>query len=145
MMIQYIEVRLQEWAHWSAVREDSGTGYAMSVLNRMSTSSNVFDTDRPYRSTELMTVSDEQAMEVEAAVQQLSDSQRKVVRVCYLTCLTAEQKLKALGWQHRSSLSRALDLIHCQLLRLLDRRHITDRRAMERNDELDTVPPRRVR
>lgn len=145
MMIQYIEVRLQEWAHWSAVREDSGTGYAMSVLNRMSKSSDVFDTDRAYRSTELMTVSDEQAMEVETAIQQLSDAHRKVIRVCYLTRLTAEQKLKVLGWQHRSALSRALDLIHCQLLRLLDRRYLADRRDMERIDELDTVPPRRVR
>lgn len=122
MMIQYIEVRLQEWAHWSAVREDSGTGYAMSVLNRMSPSSNVFDTDRPYRSTELMTVSDEQAMEVEAAIQLLSPSQRAVVRITYLGRGTIEQRLKDLGWQHRSSLSRALDLIHRQLSDMLDRR-----------------------
>lgn len=118
-MIQYIEVRLQEWAHWSAVREDNGTGYAMSVLNRMAETSNVFDTDRPYRATELITVSDEQAMQVETAVQQLSETQRKVVRVCYLGRGTIEQRLKQLGWQHRSSLSRALDLIHRELAQSL--------------------------
>lgn len=129
-MIQYIEVRLQEWAHWSAVREDNGTGYAVSVLNRMSKSSDVFDTDRAYRSTELMTVSDEQAMEVETAIQQLSPSLRKVVHVTYLWRGTVEQRLKDLGWQHRSSLSRALDLIHRQLSDKLDRRvAAADRRA----------------
>lgn len=129
-MIQYVEVRLQEWAHWSAVREDNGTGYAVSVLNRMSKSSDVFDTDRAYRSTELMTVSDEQAMEVETAIQQLSPSLRKVVHVTYLGRGTVEQRLKDLGWQHRSSLSRALDLIHRQLSDKLDRRvAAADRRA----------------
>lgn len=127
-MIEYVEVRLQEWARWSAVREDNGTGYAMSVLNRMITSSNVFDADH-YRSTDLVTVSDEQAMQVETAIQQLSETQRRVVRVCYLGRGTIEQRCKQLGWQHRSSLSRALDLIHCLLSSALERRHgIADRR-----------------
>lgn len=121
-MIQHIEVRLQEWAHWSAVREDSGTGYAMSVLNRMSIARSGYDTDRPYRSTELITVSDEQAMEVEQAINKLSDRHRCVVRVCYLGRGTVEQRIKQLGWQHRSSLSRALDLIHRELAQSLGAR-----------------------
>lgn len=118
-MIQYIEVRLQEWAHWGVVREDNGTGYAMSVINRWSLSSNVFDSSRAYRATELMTVSDEQAMEVEQAVSKLSDRHRRVVRVCYLGRGTVEQRIKQLGWQNRSSLSRALDLVHHELAQSL--------------------------
>lgn len=119
MMIEYIEVRLQEWAHWSAVREDNGTGYAMSAINRWSLSSNVFDSSRAYRATELITVSDEQAMEVEQAINKLSNRHRCVVRVCYLGRGTVEQRIKQLGWQHRSSLSRDLDLIHRELAQSL--------------------------
>lgn len=116
-MIQYIDMRLQRWAEWSCRREDNGTGYAMSVLNKMVVGSEVW-AETAYDSRPLIDVGDCEAMDTEHAVQSLRPELKRVVMECYLQRGTSEQKARALG-MCKKSMYLKLDLAHIQVMNAL--------------------------
>lgn len=116
-MIPYIDMRLQRWAEWSCRREDNGTGYAMSVLNRMVVISNA-RTEPQYDSIPLIDVSDCEAMDTEGAVQTLRHELKRVVIEVYMQRGTSEQKALRLG-MCKKTMYLKLDCAHVQVMSAL--------------------------
>ena len=116
-MIPYIDMRLQRWAEWSCRREDNGTGYAMSVMNRMIVGSEVW-AETSFESRPLIDVGDCEAMDTEHAVQSLRHELKRVVIECYLQRGTAEQKARHLG-MCKQTMYNKLDSAHINVMMAL--------------------------
>ena len=116
-MIPYIDIRLQRWAEWSCRREDNGTGYSMSVLNRMAAGSDVW-AESSFESRPLVDVSDCEAMDTEHAVQSLRNELNRVVIEVYMQRGTSEQKARHLG-MCKKTMYLKLDSAHIQVMNAL--------------------------
>lgn len=116
-MIPYIDMRLQRWAEWSCRREDNGTGYAMSVLNRMVVGSDVW-AESSFDSRPLVDVADCEAMDTERAVQTLRHEIKRVVIEVYMQRGTSEQKARNLG-MCKKTMYLKLDCAHVQVMSAL--------------------------
>lgn len=116
-MIPYIDMRLQRWAEWSCRREDNGTGYAMSVLNRMVVISDA-RSDPQYDSKPLIDVSDCEAMDTERSVQTLRHELKRVVIEVYMQPGTTDQKARRLG-MCKQTMYNKLDCAHLQVMNAL--------------------------
>ncbi|HQS59743.1 MAG: hypothetical protein B7Y56_03090 [Gallionellales bacterium 35-53-114] len=85
---EYIKTRLQQWAEWSAMREDGAVGYPRECsYTRLQGRSG-----GGFFSPEV----DLDSMEVEDAVRELPEHLRNTVREYYIAPGTIEQKAKAL-------------------------------------------------
>lgn len=113
-MIPYIDMRLQRWAEWSCRREDNGTGYAMSVLNRMIVGSEVW-AETSFDSRPLIDCGDVEAMDTEHAVQSLRHELKRVVIECYIQRGTKEQKARSLGMCLKTMYLK-LDMAHVRVM-----------------------------